>query len=108
MKPVVKQNWMEDEYEPGWGRSTRNDGDSLHLTEADRKRYCDKAVKRDREENAKIKNGYSLHYAPSGQPTVIDVDDKTYKAIRQANGSLRRSKEVVATWEAHQKSAKKS
>lgn len=107
MKPVVRQHWMEDEYEPGWGRSSRGDGDSLHLTEADRKRYCEEAVKRDRELNAKSETGYSLHYVPSGQPTVIDVDDKTYKTIRQANGSLRRSKEVVASWEAHQKSVKK-
>lgn len=97
MKPVVLQKWMETEYEPGWGRSDRPDGESLHLNKADHATYCDESKEREKRNAAALVEsakttpalvGYSCTARPAGEPTVVDVDDELYEKVKATKNGL--------------------
>lgn len=74
--PVVRQDWMESER--GWGQ--RPDGYSLHRTAEDCKRFIKEYWSRmpPRDQFGNPPDEYSF---PSGEPFVVDVDQKTYDEV---------------------------
>ena len=68
---VVRQDWLESER--GWG--IRPDGYSLHRNAADVKKFATKYWDEMPEE---VPDEYSR---PSGEPFVVDVDQKTYDEV---------------------------
>lgn len=79
MVPVVVQEWLESE--AGWG--CRPDGFSIHLTLADCQAYCKKYWEDEKKANkgGGVPHEYSRE---AGNPTVVDVDEKVYKALVEA------------------------
>lgn len=104
MKPVVRQKWWETEYEPDWGRSDRPDGESFHLTEADRAAYCAERAEEEKRNAAKTFEkakttpalvGYSCISEPTGGATIVDVDDELYEKIKATKNGLYFSQQEV-------------
>jgi len=85
MPTVICQKWEESENEPGWGVSVRDDGFSLHNTEADRvafiKEYWVKMPK-------KTPDYYTR---PSGEPYFVqfDVMDQLYLDLIKVKNGIR-------------------
>ena len=80
MPTVVCQRWEESESEPGWGVTVRDDGFSLHRTEADRVAFI-KAYW------AEMPDATPSYYTrPSGEPYSVDLrsDNKLYKKLMGA------------------------
>ena len=76
---VVVQKWEESER--GWG--TRPDGYSLHLTEADRRKYGGEYWAQMPDDTP---NAYSR---PDGTAYIADVYGETYETIKQSKNGIR-------------------
>lgn len=87
-KPVVRtvvcQEWLESER--GWG--CRPDGASLHLTNADLDAYVKEYWEREKQFNPSgaVPDEYSR---PDGSPRLIEVDAKTYNAVKKSKNGVR-------------------
>lgn len=81
MATVVCQKWLESEQ--GWGQ--RDDGYSLHLTEADRVAYCKEYWETMPKE---VPAEYSRE---DGGPRLLDIptDEKTYKDLFKSKNGIR-------------------
>jgi hypothetical protein len=76
--PVVRQEWIESER--GWGQ--RPDGFTIHLTDEDRQKYCQKFMDdQDRYFKSSGESGIPECYSKPGGSDLIDVDSKTYRKL---------------------------
>jgi hypothetical protein len=80
---VIVQEWEESER--GWG--VRPDGASLHLTETDRKAYCEDFWKREKKSNpgGEVPDEYTRE---SGGPKTMEVDETVYQKIKKSKHGI--------------------
>lgn len=94
MATVICQKWEESENEPGWGVTVRDDGFSIHLTEADRIAFINQYWKALKAENGnKVPASY---IRPNGEPYMVNLrsSSKVYQKLLKTQVGLYQSEKA--------------
>lgn len=81
---VIKQKWLENEFEEGWGMTTRPDGCSYHLTLEDKDAFI-----QDHLSALKAKPPSDISEEPRDYPEIVGVNDELYEKIKGSKWGIR-------------------